>query len=428
MRVMLLGPGGFIGSAVLAALKSEGHQVVAVTRATGGRLQAGEWITLDIARATKPEDWLSNLPGIDAVVNCAGLLQDTPGEAIAAVHRDGVAALFAACAQAGVRRVVHVSAIGADRNQLTAFSRTKFEGDKALMKFDLDWVILRPSVVVGEAAYGGSALLRGLAALPMLPVMPNTGPLQIVQRDELVKTILFFIRPEAPARVALDVAGPDRLSFSEAVLAYRRWLGWPEPRLVQIPAGLSRVLFRLGDFAGLLGWRPPIRSTAEREMAFGAVGDNSAWRGLTGIEPRSLAAALASEPASVQERWFAQLYFLKAAGFLVFAAFWIVTGLISLGPGWEIGRNLMLEGGVGEPLASLSVVAGALADIAIGTALAFRRTARIGLYAALAISIFYVVAGTILVPRLWAEPLGPMLKIFPIMVLNLFLLAVRSDR
>jgi uncharacterized protein YbjT (DUF2867 family) len=80
--------------------------------------------------------------------------------------------LFAACEQAGVRRIVQVSAIGGDRHTATAFSQTKLAGDTALMQRDLDWVILRPSVVLGPAAYGGSALFRGLAALPLLPVIP----------------------------------------------------------------------------------------------------------------------------------------------------------------------------------------------------------------------------------------------------------------
>jgi uncharacterized protein YbjT (DUF2867 family) len=63
----------------------------------------------------------------------------------------------------------HLSAIGVDRDAPTPFSRTEFEGDKVLMARDLDWVILRPSVVVGRQAYGGCALFRGLAALSSYP-------------------------------------------------------------------------------------------------------------------------------------------------------------------------------------------------------------------------------------------------------------------
>lgn len=429
MRILLTGANGFIGSAVLARLKDHGHQVVAVTRTGSARgLSADRVVALDIARATHAADWLPHLSGVDAVVNCAGLLQDSPGHSVEGVHLTGADALFAACEQAGVRRVVHLSAIGVDREQPTAFSRTKADGERALRSRDLDWVILRPSVVVGRSAYGGSALFRGLAALPILPVMPGSGPLQIVQLDELVSTIVYFARPETPGRVAFDIAGPERLSFTDVVLAYRRWLGWRSPRIIHVPHWMGPAAFRAGDLAGWLGWRPPIRSTGQREIARGAVGDNAEWRRLTGIEPRSLARALAAEPASVQERWFAQLYFLKPLGLLVFAAFWIVTGIISLGPGWDIGKALMFEGGVADPLASLAVVGGALTDIAIGLAIAVRRTTRVGLLAALVISVVYTILGTVLVPRLWTEPLGPMLKIFPIMVLALVLLAIHRDR
>jgi hypothetical protein len=137
---------------------------------------------------------------------------------------------------------------------------------------------------------------------------------------------------------------------------------------------------------------------------------------------------LAREPASVQERWFAGMYLIKPLLFAVFSAFWIGTGLISLGPGWDHGMGLLAEGGLGETMSSVAITAGALADIAIGLAILYRPTTRYGLYAALAISVTYAIVGTILVPRLWADPLGPMLKIWPIMVLNLVALAIREDR
>jgi MFS superfamily sulfate permease-like transporter len=76
----------------------------------------------------------------------------------------------------------------------------------------------------------------------------------------------------------------------------------------------------------------------------------------------------------------------------------------------------------------ITVVAGALADLAIGIAVAYRPTARYGLYAAITISFSYAIIGTILVPRLWADPLGPMLKIWPIIVLHFTALAILENR
>jgi hypothetical protein len=129
----------------------------------------------------------------------------------------------------------------------------------------------------------------------------------------------------------------------------------------------------------------------------------------------------------VQERWFAALYLLKPILFSVLAAFWIVSGLLAIGPGYRIGVALMSEGGAGS-MSSLAVIAGCLVDLAIGIGIAVRRSARFALYAGLAISIFYAVAATIILPRLWLDPLGPMVKMFPIMVLNLVALAILKDR
>jgi len=210
MRVLVLGASGLIGSSVAARLLAERHEVVAATRRQQPHenLLHATAVTIDIARARDPADWLPHLCAVDAVVNCAGLLQDGPGDSTTGVHRDGMAALFAACEQAGVRRLVHISALGVDRNPTTAFARTKLAGDELLMARNFDWVILRPSVIVGRPAYGGSALIRALAALPVLPRPPGTGPLAIVHLDDLVEAVAFFLGPAAPTRVVLEIAGP----------------------------------------------------------------------------------------------------------------------------------------------------------------------------------------------------------------------------
>jgi uncharacterized protein YbjT (DUF2867 family) len=424
MRILLVGGTGLIGSAIHARLSDEGHECVLVSRHTSA-MQNARHVALDIAQAKNVSAWKPVLTGIDAVINAAGALQ---GQDMQGVHVAGSAALYAACESEGVRRVILFSAIGTNREAQSDFSRSKQEGEAALMARDLDWIVLRPSIVVGRAAYGGSALLRGLASLPVLPVMPGTAPIQPVHLDDVVETVLFFLKPGAPSRIALDLAGPQQMAFSDAVALLRRWLRWRPAYRLQLPAWAASGAFRAGDVAQMLGWRTPVNSRAQAEMRRGATGDPGPWRQATGIARRDLEAALASEPASVQERWFARLYALKPLIFGVFGLFWIVTGIISLGPGWEIGMSYVREGGLGENVAALTVVAGALADIIIGLAILWRPSSRYGLWAAFIISLVYVVIGTALVPRLWADPLGPMLKIWPVLMLNLVAMAIREDR
>jgi len=425
-RVLLLGAGGFIGSAVLARFNAEGVEVRAVARRREPSSLANvEWCALDIATLLEPKEWLPHLEGVDVVVNCAGVLQ---GPESRAVHVDSARALYAACERAAVLRVVLVSAIGVERGAVSEFSATKAAGEQALMATSLDWVVLRPSVVVGRAAYGGTALLRGLAALPVTLEFPDTGPLQVVQLDDLAATIVALSRPDAPARLALDVAGPERLPFSVVIDMFRQWLRLPPAPRWRVPRLVAALGYGLGDFARVLGWRSPAGRVARRELMRGAVGDPAEWQTIMGSEPTSLALALAREPASVQERRFARLYFVKPVVFAVLALFWIGTGLITLGPGWEPALEYLRAAGASEGLARAATIMGALADIAIGVGIAFRRSARLALLGALAVSVLYLIAGTLVLPQLWLEPLGPMLKILPIVVLNVVALGLVEDR
>ena len=160
MRVLVTGAYGLIGGYVTARLLSEGHDVVGVGRnvdVARRRAPRVTWVRADLA-ATTTAEWAVHLSGIDAVINCAGALQDGPRDDLTAVHVTGLLALAQAAIAAGVRRFVHVSAVGVDTGS-GAFSRTKLEAEKALAALDLDWIILRPGLVLAPAAYGGSALV-----------------------------------------------------------------------------------------------------------------------------------------------------------------------------------------------------------------------------------------------------------------------------
>jgi uncharacterized protein YbjT (DUF2867 family) len=431
MRVLVTGAYGLIGSAVLGRLGRDGHELVAAGRDIHGgpdRAPFARWIEADFGRLSRSEDWKPLLDGIEAVINCVGALQDGSRDSLAGVQA-GTSALFAACERAEIRRVVQISAIGAERDGPTAFARTKAASEIDLAARDLDWVILRPGLVLAPAVYGGTAMLRGVAAMPWRTVMVEPeARVQVIGIDELVETVARCLASGAPVKVRWDVAHPQVLRLREIVGAIRRWLGFPAQPIIGLPRPLAAVVARFADALGFLGWRSPARTTAIRQLAMGVVGDPAPWIAATGIAPQSFADILRQQPASVADRWFARMFLLKPLAILGLSLFWTLTGLVTLGPGREAAMAHLAAAGFPPTIAVPTFWLGAWFDVVLGLALLIRPMARLVLHVMLIGTAFYLLIGTVLAPQLWADPLGPFLKIIPMLIATLFTLAILDER
>src|SRR5437764_86128 len=108
MKVVLIGASGLIGSAIAARLSAGQHEIIGIARHPNAADRSiARWVSLDISHANA-SDWAAILAGADAVVNCAGILQDGPDGSTEGVHASGPAVLFRACASSRVRRVIHL--------------------------------------------------------------------------------------------------------------------------------------------------------------------------------------------------------------------------------------------------------------------------------------------------------------------------------
>jgi uncharacterized protein YbjT (DUF2867 family) len=431
MRVLITGAYGLIGSACLARLRLSGHDVVGAGRdivEARRRFPYAHWITADFKGLTTAESWHHLLSGVDAVVNCAGALQDGARDDLPRVHVDAPGALFMACEQNGVRRVVHISAVGVGPHGATAFTRTKGQTESDLGARDLDWIILRPGLVLGHGVYGGTALIRAAAGFPFVTPIPAAKPIQIVAIEDVAETVAWALRPDAPGRATLEMVHPEPKTLEVIITGYRAWLGLRPQPVMTVPGLLTNVAAGVADAVSWLGWRSPMRTTAIRQLAEGISGNPAGWIATTGIKPKSLDDVLTLSPATVQDRWFARLYLVKPLAIAVLAAFWMMSGLIALGPGRD-GAKLMLHLAGANPMtATIAVSFGASIDIILGLAILIRRTCRAGLIAMLAVSLGYVAAGAMAMPHLFVDPLGSILKIFPIILANLFVLSVLDER
>lgn len=430
-RVLVLGANGFIGSHVAAALSAEGWSVRAGARRIAEpsrRAPRFDWVAADFSKLTTVQAWAPLLEGVSAVVNCVGVLQDGGGDSTRAAHVDGPRALIAACETAGVARLIHISAVGADEAAGTDYARTKAQTERLVEDSALDWLILRPSLVVDRAAFGGTGLIRALAAFPLFsPVVGGDQIFRPIPLGDLTAAVVAGLRPGAPSRLTLDMPGPEAVTMAQTVRLYRGWLGLKPAPIVRIPRALAAPALAIGDLLGRLGWSSPIRTTAMRQMDHDVAGHDSGWAERLGASSRGFTRFLAETPASVQDVWHARLWFVRPISILTLGLFWLITGLISFGPGWSGAVAILHEGGYGRwagPIAGW----GALLDVGLGLALFVRPwTARVAIFMCLA-TIGYLIAGTLSLPHYWIDPLGPWLKVLPMMALCLFVAATDARR
>jgi uncharacterized protein YbjT (DUF2867 family) len=430
-RVLILGGYGLIGLEITRTLLAAGHEVVGLGRsaALGRRLEPkADWMGADIARLTAPEKWRRYLEDIDVVVNASGALQTGARDRLAAVQDVAIRALISACKVAQTKRFVQISAPGASPEADTVFLRTKSSADAALRVSGLEWVIFKPGLVFARSAYGGTAFLRMLAGFPwIVPVVLADRRIQTVSVEDVSEAVRRAVEGGVPTGRDYDLVEPLTHRLEDIVLALRAWLGLPGPAaVVRLPAAVGFGLARLADAAGWLGWRSPLRTTALRALSHGVSGDPAAWQGVTGHALRTVRETLQSMPATRQERVFAKAELLILLVIPALSIFWLVSGAIAL---FQVEAALrVIEGHVSSHLAPAYIIVGALADIAIGLALVVRRLVRPACLCAAGLALAYSIGATLVVPHLWLDPLGPLVKALPALVLALVGAALLEER
>jgi uncharacterized protein YbjT (DUF2867 family) len=435
-NILVLGASGLIGRFVTDDLRTRGFKAIGVARRFSSSQRASA-LDLEMPLLSMDSTSLARLigdHGIGVVVNCVGLLQDGPGGDVGAVHRDFVARLLRAIKDSGrAIRLVHISIPGAAADDRTAFSMTKREAERLIAASGLAYAILRPGFVIAPSAYGGSALVRALAALPLqLPAADSATPFQPVMVEDISATIAWLaardIGDKSVDAVVWDLMQKHPITLGGVIELFRRSLGTSDYPRIALPAFMLDLGARLGDLVSWLGWMPPIRSTAIAELRRGVEGDPSAWMAATGIVPTDAENAAALRSATIQDKWFAQLYLIKALVIASLVVFWTVSGFIALFVSYNEAAGILRSHAFPPALVMPVTVLTGVMDMAIGVLIAFRRTAAMGLTAGIVASSGYMLGAAILTPDLWIEPLGALVKTGPAMVLMLVALLTLDSR
>ena len=414
-KILVIGGYGLIGRAIVDTLVSGGHDVVALGRSAKLANRANpdiSWIIRDLSELCSSRDWHAVLEEFEFVVNCAGVLQDTHKDNLMLVHEKMIAALVQACEDSHTN-LVQISAVGATKAASTEFLRTKATGDELIRKSNLRFWILRPGLVIAPNAYGGTAMLRMLAAFPYVqPLVFAGSPVQTVSVQDVSDVVCKIVDGQITPGKVYDLVETEQHSLAQVVAAHRSWLGLPPPRTVtQLPNFCATTLAFGADFLGKFGWRSPARSSAMAVLREGIVGDPMPLKHDVG-ELSSLSETLNSNFAGAEYRLAARMQLLMPLLVLTLSIFWFLSGLIGLVQLDEAAKELIIAGWP-STLSVLSVIFWSMVDMTLAGLIWFRSFAKTACLGMVAVSLFYLLAASVFTPVLWLDPLGPLLKIVP---------------
>lgn len=215
MNILMIGGTGFVGSAVARRLAAESHRLCLPTRRRDRAKQLTTLPTASVVEADvhDPAVLAALMRGQDAVISMAGILRGD----FTRVHAELPARIAAAAQSAGVRRIVHVSALGAGVDAPSAYLRSKAAGEQALQDSGLDVTILRPSVVFGA----DDSFLNLFAALQRrLPVLPLAAPearMQPVWVEDVAQCVARCLQGSESVGQTYELGGPAIYTLRELV-------------------------------------------------------------------------------------------------------------------------------------------------------------------------------------------------------------------
>lgn len=242
MKILVIGGNGFIGRHVVQACFAAKHRVVKVVR----HPREGE-MGCDLSQLSDLAAWSERLDGIDAVINCAGVLAGGYAE-LRAVHCDSPAVVAAGCKRKGIP-FVHVSVLGLADAPGTPYFRSKREGEVAVRAANPAAVIVRPSMVYG-ADSPATKLMLLQSRLPLFVLPARTQPVAPVHVDDLAQLCVQLASTVRAHGCSVDCVGPAEMSIAGFLQALRAGRHAGRAHVVHVPNGLMRAALRMMAFLG----------------------------------------------------------------------------------------------------------------------------------------------------------------------------------
>jgi NADH dehydrogenase len=220
MEIAVIGATGFVGSHLVPYLTARGHRVRAVSRSGRRLAEWGESVINLVGDVETGAGLGAAMVGADAVVQLTAIPRETGGRSFEQVNVHGVARVLDSARQAGVRRFVHLSALGVTDDPKLRFLSSKWRGEALVRESQLDWVVLRPSLLFGEGV-GFFTLIKTTLTWwsPGIVAIPGDGRtrFQPLSVDDLAIAIERSLTDAQRAGSVYELGGPQYLTYADIV-------------------------------------------------------------------------------------------------------------------------------------------------------------------------------------------------------------------
>jgi uncharacterized protein YbjT (DUF2867 family) len=286
MRIILIGASGFFGRHLLHALTTDHHHCVVLTRAADRRSDLNLLAGVDLVQADVYDTNVltEQFAGADAVISMAGILNESSGggKGFHKVHVELVEGIIKACRQAGVRRLLHVSALNAGVGT-SYYLKSKGEAEASLRSADdLNVSIFQPSVIFGKGDQFFNRFASMLSFMPLMPLACPKARLQPVYAEDVANVMAASLEDPMTWGKSYELAGPQSYTLKELVEWTAKQKGLRR-RVIGLPAPLSAVM------AAVMEWVPgkPFSRDNYKSLQTDNTSDQSGFK-YFGVEPRSI--------------------------------------------------------------------------------------------------------------------------------------------
>ncbi len=297
--ILVTGASGFVGSHTVPALLSAGHRVVALVRSPAAgdavlaRLAAADRAGVELREGdvVRPATLGPAMAGVDAVVNLVAIPRDFNGGAdLARINTEGTRAVLGAMTSAGVRRLIHMGALGVVDDPRLHYASSKARAEAAVRESGLDWTILKPSLQFGPGD-GFFNIIAGLVRLsPGIVPVPGDGKsrFQPIFVGDIATVVARSLADPATIGQTFELGGPRYWTYREITQEVLVALG-KRRAILPMPIPLIRLV---AGAAELVHLPFPVATDQLRQLSLDNVGPLDLIRSRFGFEPRSMEGAL----------------------------------------------------------------------------------------------------------------------------------------